>query len=91
MESGKYLNLSTAHLSDATKSILEKQPEQIDIPVYPKGDYGWFIYVTHGLINWDNIPADLAACMTLAAKNNCDIICFDSDVTPLPNLACHDL
>lgn len=82
-EIDKMLTLSTAHISETTSELLEK--DVLDgyfknISCYKKGDLGFFVY----LLNPDEpldqtIPSDLYACMQYADDLGCTVLCFDRD------------
>lgn len=88
------LTLSTAHISETTAKLLQKEPETdaLCLSVYEKrsGDesYGWFVYLTGH--ESKSVPADLASVISLARRNGCSIICLDSDGPVVPSLAVHN-
>lgn len=77
----KFLDLSTAHLTPATREFI-KQHQAIG-PIYDHPDgYGWVMFVP----DEDDIPtdapttpADLLACYQRARRLKCDYIMFDAD------------
>ena len=79
----KILDISTAHVSEATSWYLEEwaiNGKGLAI-VYEKGEYGWLVHVpgepSHEVE--DTFPADLRACMEHARSLDCDWIMFDRD------------
>lgn len=76
-EIDKMLTLSTAHISEDTANYLDGNVN--DLVVYPKGKYGWFIYIdVDGIEEALNIiPPDLAHIINFARKNGFTILCFD--------------
>ena len=91
----KMLTLSTCHIKEETKDLLEteahgnKNPEMPN--VYEKGEYGYFIHVpddfvaSEGNESGDNsdrypgIPDDLYAVMLYAYEKGCCWLCLDRD------------
>lgn len=93
MEFDKMLTLSTAHLTETTRNLLEKESEENNmcLTVYDKATYGWFIYVAPNLLeNNNNIPADLKRCIDLAHHYDCTILCLDCDAEPIDQLPQYD-
>ena len=84
MEKMNMMNLSTACISENTADALNKQvfcKENMQLVIYPKDVYGWFIYIpTSKSIDSLEIPEDLKRCLNFAAKNGCELLCFDRDV-----------
>lgn len=83
MEICKLMTLSTGHLTRKTRQQLRTDPNDLDVPVYPKGEYGWFLYPGE---NIEGLPSDICACIELARQNGCSVLCFDSDGPITPNL-----
>lgn len=82
MDITKCLTLSTGHVSEDTIKKLEEEPDtnEMNLSVYPKGEYGFWIYCSDTLIDYpEHIPNDLWACMLLANKNDCKWLCLDCD------------
>lgn len=88
------LTLSTVHISEATAKLLQEEPETdaLCLSVYEKrsGDelYGWFVYLTGH--ESKSVPGDLAAIISLARRNDCGIICLDSDGPVVPSLTVYN-
>lgn len=85
----KFLNLSTAHVTEDTAKVLDHLP---GIPdhwsqwvVGTDNTYGWWIWAGQedGL---DDLPEDLRGCVDLAKQHDCDWILFDRDVEPIDQL-----
>ena len=85
MEICKMMVMSSGHVSERTAALLAL-PGKVNVPVFPKADYGWFIFVSA----WENykeeLPDDLKACLKLAEDNDCDWLCLDRDGEQYPNL-----
>lgn len=83
MEITKMLTLSTAHITEDTANKLDRDPNDnnLGLCVYPKSDYGWFIYVNVISYKTSNhgLPEDLYNCLIFAHELGCDILCFDCD------------
>lgn len=98
LEISRMLTISTGHLRPATMEALDAEPEtnRIGLIVYPKSDFGWFLYISD-----DNMAVcqkdileqdypDLAECIRYAKEQNCSVICFDCDASFLMNLTIYD-
>ena len=80
MEISKMLTLSTAHIKRTTADWLDSI--QNEIVVYPKDEYGWFIYLSTEMfeeINLMIVPYDLIVCIQFALDNDCLWLCLDRD------------
>lgn len=77
MEINKMLTISTAHISEETAKLLDK--DEIGIPVFNKGNYGWFIFVPQYNDYVSYIPKDLNHLLTFAKDCDCDWLCLDAD------------
>lgn len=76
MEISKMLTVSTAHINQSAKEKLDQNAyEAWRVIVYPKGDYGWFIYTAEA----EGAPPDLAMVMQFAKQNDCEWLCLDQD------------
>lgn len=84
MEIYKMMIMSTKHVSKTTSHRLDS--EQAGVVVYQKDSYGWFIVVTDWRDNEDDIPEDLARCLSLAEENGCDWLCLDCDAEVYKNI-----
>ena len=84
-EIDKMLTLSTAHITENTATLLannikKDNPYLKNIAVYPKGDYGYFIYMIDEISENDiRLPADLRTCLQYALDLKCTMLCFDRD------------
>lgn len=76
----KYLDLSTAHITEQTNTFLnrESQWQIADVIVYRK-DCGYFVCVPESLeeLKQMDIPKDLKACLRLALKHKCNWLVLD--------------
>lgn len=83
MEISKMLTLSTAHITEQTAIGLEKATKSaepdLDLCVYTKEGYGFFIHIPDDWQDGRNIPPDLRDCMELADSHNCKWLCLDRD------------
>ena len=91
MEINKMLSLCTAHVTERTAHILENYSEMLQVVVYDKPKYGWFVHVPDDFklvieVDMDTCPKDLYDCLELAHKNGCGWLNFDADVEPLSEL-----
>ncbi len=80
------LALSTAHLApDTCLTILPALAE--DLPVYPKAEYGWFIYadIEINAVTFD-LPRDLLGILEHARSRGFDYIMLDRDWPTDPTL-----
>ena len=79
LEKTQMLTVSTAHLTYETLENLKQIcKESSALVCYEKGNYGYFVYLTHEVKTLD-IPKDLKAMLQLAFDNDCELICFDCD------------
>lgn len=76
----KFLDLSTGYLTQATRDMLDDGHGPTPIYPHPEG-YGWFMWVpeAEGIIELEDCPVDLLACLRRARAKGCDYICFDRD------------
>ena len=81
--------LSTAHLTQETRSDLQNQSPAIceHIAVYDS-EYGWFL--TTMINDTSELPDDLARCIDYAREKNCCWLHFDSDVEICDALPLYD-
>lgn len=89
------LDMSTAHLTDQTLSMMEDGTEFDEVVYYPKwndeyhSNYGYFIHVSEELTSYDEeslaelkedgLPEDLLSVILFAGENKCDWINIDVD------------
>ena len=86
MEIAKMLTLSTAHISEESVVMLEREvdKDKMGLIVYTKGEFGFWIYCPAALIEDEEygkeyIPEDIWNCMKLAQDNDCTWLCLDCD------------
>ena len=85
MEIAKMLTLSTAHISDESAVMLERECDEdnLGLSVYHKAEYGFWIYCSpimeDDFNNGEHIPEDVWNCMKLAHENDCTWLCLDCD------------
>jgi len=73
----KYMDLSTGYVTRETAEWLDEQPS--GIIMYPKGEYGWFIYTGYIDELPEVIPDDLVRVIKYARKKKCGWIVLDRD------------
>lgn len=71
----KYLGLSTGHVCKKTAAWLDWNP---DIIMYPKGEYGWFVYAASEEYD-KSVPKDLLKVIKFAKEQGCVWIMLDCD------------
>ena len=89
----KCLTISTAHITGETAEKLEQNfcTGEIDLAVYDKGDYGWWIYIGNDLKEIpDGIPDDLMQCIGLAYAYDCEWLCLDQAAEVEDGLSVYD-
>jgi hypothetical protein len=91
MEVTKMLTLSTAHITEQTARALDNEPDsdKLNLCVYPKSEFGWYIAITDNIdeiINDKGMPEDLADAIRLTKDLDCKTLCFDCDCEPLSYL-----
>ena len=80
----KFLTLSTAHVTNETRLILDETSTK-DWPVFGFGGvYGWVIYAHDE--NLGEIPEDLWRVIEYARANGCDYVMFDADADMIEEL-----
>ena len=97
LEIHKMLVLSTMHVSQSTAELLDIGCPSIhnghcaDGIGYPKGDYGWFVYVPEEPEQDSDIPADLLAVVVAFARAQaCNWVMFDRDADKIDDLPVFD-
>lgn len=80
MEITKMLTLSNCHIQGSTADFLNNE-KRSELVVYPKLDYGWFIYVDSEYIEDElqHIPEELANLIRIAKEQECTWLCLDCD------------
>lgn len=85
LEIRQFLTLSTAHLTPKTRKLLDDiAADKVcndHLVVYPKSEYGWFVY-PYEYHKSNDMPNDLKQCLQVACNNQCTLICFDRDAEP---------
>lgn len=86
----KMAELSTAHLSPETLSMIE-DGEIMEVSIYKKtvpgeGVVGYFIPIIETTLDDPGIPGSLKEAMKYAANNGCSWLMFDRDIEPIPDL-----
>jgi len=86
----KILEVSTAHISEATANLVQCQ--LASVISFEKGDYGWLVYVPSepGREAEEGFPPDLRTCMEFARSLDCDWIMFDRDGVVIEALPDYD-
>jgi len=88
----KMLDVSTAHLSNATLKWLGEQADSEDpngLIVYAKSVYGFFIPIIDdddSLSEDNNFPDDLRKVIEFAQSQECNWIMIERDAISIPNL-----
>ena len=84
------LVLSTAHITEQTSALLTS--DAIDgLAVYPKGEYGFFVYVPEeSSEDISDCPKDLMACIEAAKERGCEWLMLDRDAETLEALPTYD-
>lgn len=97
LEISRMLTVSSAHVAEETMEMLSTEPESNRFPflmVYPKADYGCFIYLIQGNETLDKgldlLPGDLRQCVELTLRTDCTILCLDCDGPVVDGLLQHD-
>lgn len=80
LEISRVFTMSTIHISEATLKSIEHGDLKDALVVYPKSEYGFFVYVGEENIDDDSIlPEDLSSVVQFARQSECSIICIDRD------------
>lgn len=83
MEISKMLTISTAQITEQTAKELDvaigKADSSIDLCIYEKKNYGFFVHIPEDWEDGREIPADLMDCIRLAVVNDCRWLCLDRD------------
>lgn len=93
----KTLELSTAHISQETNSLLlESQTTDCHFPliVYNKPDYGYWIVVPSEASDWeyaqDHIPKELMGILQYAKERDCSWVMLDRDAYEIEELPTYE-
>lgn len=86
MEITKMLTISTAHISEDTAKLLDKDQgtDCLGLSVYRKGRHGWFINVSADVVQYIDtceniIPEELEKLIKFAVNLGCGMLCLDCD------------
>ena len=95
----KMITVSTCHIRRETAEeideLIEKGERPFGLVIYPKGEYGWFIYVSSEEYRDESedikeTPDDLTECIMLAKKNGCVWLAIDRDGEEDPSLTSYE-
>lgn len=77
----KCMEISTGHITEETAKRLNDLDRRwnMDLSIYDKEEFGWWIYVNDYIKKNDCIPDDLWQCIQYAKKNGCGWLCLDCD------------
>lgn len=73
----RMFDASTCHIEESTAHWLDD--DNTDAIVYEKGRYGWFIPISVGEENLDDMPKDLIALFFYAKGKGCEWLMLDRD------------
>ena len=100
MQIDKMLTISNGHIRCETMTILHVEPYLNNYPfiaVYPKGEYGKFIYILDKQWYKDftkdedcDLPKDLIVCLDFAIKHKCNILCLEPNGEEIDELYFYD-
>lgn len=81
LEIQKMIILSTAHITEQTAKLLDKEPEEnsMTISVYKKSEYGWFLPIENISYDTAAVPEDLKKVIAFAKDHGCSWLCLDCD------------
>ena len=100
IEIDRMLTLSTGHLRASTLLLMEGN--DIDgIVLWPKADYGYFVWVPDGGSTAirlgavpfqypDAVPNELRLCLEFAREHGCAYVCFDCDGDTVEGLVTYE-
>lgn len=77
-----HLLISASHLTKETAEVLDGGAEDLGSVVVSSFDGGWFVSADEAIMQFDEIPADLARIIDLGHRNGCLWIILD-DGAPL--------
>lgn len=81
----KVLDISTAHITSAAADWLNSNPP---ITLYPKAEYGWFIYAQSD--EYIDVPESIMDCIKHAQSLGCDWLVLDRDGETIDNLKTYE-
>ncbi len=87
----KVLEISTGHVTEETGKLLDIEAVStaataLELIVYAKGEYGWFIFVPDEDMMSETVPEELAGCFVHARKAGCKWLCLDCDADLIDEL-----
>ena len=71
------ITVSSAHITKETADLLAEN--KLDLAVFPKGGYGWYIACPDINDRPNDLPLDLYRLLDLAYVYNCGILCIDGE------------
>ena len=88
----KMVTISTAHISEKTAHLLdvEAQENNLEICVYNKADFGWYIIIDDEIKRNTDLPKDLYKAVQFASDIECQTLCLDCDGTVIGFLDKYD-
>lgn len=88
----KYLDISTAHISEKTNDILSKNVNNGSYPlIILDTEYGYFINVPYNLDELEReLPNDVISCLGFAQKHDCRWLMLDCDAEVIDELETYD-
>ena len=91
----KVLTISSLHITLDTSGKLDVEPAfcPIDLSIFPKRYWGWWILVEPCIVEDSDIrtiPEDLMDCIRYAWKHDCTWLCLDYDGEIIPELKTYD-
>lgn len=88
LEIRKFLTLSTAHVTDDTRRILDES-KLTDWPVFGfQGVFGWVIFCHEE--KDETIPEDLWRVLEYARAKGCEYVMFDADADMIDDLPTYE-
>jgi hypothetical protein len=84
-----FLDLSAAHLTTATRELLDDSDPRATPSTMLRGPHGWMVHVASDPSLW-RWPEDMAGVLAHARSMSCDYILFDADGPILDALPVHD-
>ena len=87
LEISLMLTISTAHISERTAIMLKCTSEELDIPIYTMGEYGWLVYVS---AEFTSPFEDLNEIAAFARQHNCTWVRLDPDGHIIDDLLVYD-
>lgn len=102
LEISKMLTLSTGHLRLGTLNLMDTN--DVDgIVLWPKGEYGYFVWIPDAGPNRDRhgnmleafeypdaVPNELRLCLEFGREHGCEFVCFDCDGDTVEGLVTYE-